>query len=203
MESIVYIKAYNTPEIDKKEILRYAGIGEADGATLALLDGCIAEAEGVLSYKLCYACFPITVDGENIDLGFTKTRSHSLALCLSECDEIVAFCATCGGGLDRLIKKCSITSPSRAVMLQAIGSERVEALCDVFCCDIAKELGREVRPRFSPGYGDLALEVQRALFSSLDCARKIGVSLGENLFMTPTKSVTAIIGVKRVKQNEN
>lgn len=199
MESIVYIKAYNSPKIDKKEILRYAGVGEADEATFALLDDCIIEAEGVLTYKLCYCRFPIKIDGEEIDLGFSKVRSHSLALCLSECDEIIAFCATCGSGLDRLIKKYSLTSPARAVMLQAIGSERVEALCDAFCGDIASEMGRDTRPRFSPGYGDLALDVQRDIFATLDCARKIGVSLGDNLFMTPTKSVTAIIGIKRVK----
>ena len=50
------------------------------------------------------------------------------------------------------------------------------------------------KPRFSPGYGDLSLEVQKEIFSLLDCPRKIGVSLGDSLLMTPSKSVTAIIG---------
>ena len=81
--------------------------------------------------------------------------------------------------------------------LQALGSERVEALCDEFEKDIKKELGGEgvfFRPRFSPGYGDLPLEFQKDIFRLLECPRRIGISLGESLLMTPSKSVTAIIG---------
>ena len=49
--------------------------------------------------------------------------------------------------------------------------------------------------RFSPGYGDLPLDVQRPLFAALDVPRKIGVSLTDSLLMAPSKSVSAIIGI--------
>ncbi len=195
---MIYIKTYNSPPINKGEILRYARVEQTDSQTEALLDRCIAEAGDILSYKTCYTRLPSSVEGDEVDLGFTKVNSHSLALCLRECDEIILFCATVGAELDRLIKKYSLISPATAVILQAFGSERVESLCDLFCDEMARETGRELRPRFSPGYGDLSLDVQRDIFATL-CPGKIGVALSDNLFMTPSKTVTAIIGIKKEK----
>ena len=42
------------------------------------------------------------------------------------------------------------------------------------------------RPRFSPGYGDLPLTVQKDFFRVLDCTRKIGLSLNDSLLMSPS-----------------
>lgn len=199
MKSIIYKASYKSPEIDKSEVLRYARSG-VDKESLALLDSCISEAQDLFSYNLCYGRFGIEVSEDGIDLGFTKVRSHSLATCLMGCHEIILFGATVGFGIDRLIHKYSITSPSRAIMLQALGSERVEALCDAFCRDVSLsegELGNVIRPRFSPGYGDLSIELQREIFIALDLTKNLGINLGDNLFMTPTKSVTAIVGIKK------
>ncbi len=49
--------------------------------------------------------------------------------------------------------------------------------------------------RFSPGYGDLSLEIQKNLLAYLDAHRRIGIELTENYLMIPQKSVTAILGV--------
>ena len=201
---MVFTKGYSAPDVDRKEVLRYAR-AEGDEATLALLESCIAEVSDKLSYKVCYARFGIEIHGDEIDLGFARTRSHSLAKCLEGCHEIVLLSATAGFGIDRLIEKYSLISPSRAIIFQALGSERVEALCDAFCHDLALEEeknGNTIRPRFSPGYGDLALDLQKDIFAALGCTKAIGITLGDNLFMNPTKSVTAIIGIKG-KRNEN
>ena len=50
--------------------------------------------------------------------------------------------------------------------------------------------------RYSPGYGDLPLELQREIIRVLDCGRTIGITLTESLLMQPSKSVTAVIGMK-------
>ena len=84
-------------------------------------------------------------------------------------------------------------------MLQALGSERVESLCNAFNKDIATKMSLEnktLAPRFSPGYGDLPLSLQTDIFKALNCTSKIGINLNSNLFMTPSKSVTAIIGIR-------
>ena len=178
-----------------KEILRYAGSKEIEDTVTE----CLAEAEGSLSYKVCYAIVNISINGEDIDMEFAKARSKDLAKNLSGCDKAIIFAATVGMGIDRLIAKYSRISPSRALCFQAIGSERVESLCDAFEEEIKKEVSdgeRFFKPRFSPGYGDLSLEIQKEIFSLLDCPRKIGVSLGDSLLMTPSKSVTAIMGYR-------
>ena len=92
---------------------------------------------------------------------------------------------------DRLAQKYSRVSPVKALFLEAVGNERIEALCDVFCGEYAN-----ARPRFSPGYGDLPLDLQKDIFAALDCSRKIGLTLNQSLLMSPSKSVTAIMGLK-------
>jgi len=49
--------------------------------------------------------------------------------------------------------------------------------------------------RFSPGYGDLPLAVQRDFLAALDATRQLGITLTPSNLMVPTKSVTAIVGV--------
>ena len=79
------------------------------------------------------------------------------------------------------------------MIFQGIGAERIEALCDAFENMIKTD--KKIVPRVSAGYGDIPLEMQRDIFAALDCPRKIGLTLNESLLMSPTKSVTAIIGV--------
>jgi hypothetical protein len=96
---------------------------------------------------------------------------------------------------------------SDAVLYQAIAAAMIENYCDqidtAFAAQIASQGGR-TRSRFSPGYGDLPLELQKDLFRVLDCPRKIGLSLNESLLMSPSKSVTAIIGIGgRAEEEKN
>ena len=110
----------------------------------------------------------------------------------------VLFGATVGLELDRLIARHSRLQPVKALTFQAIGAERVEALCDAFCADIRRQVQEQgccTKMRFSPGYGDVPLTLQRDIFRVLDCARQIGLTLNGSLLMTPSKSVTAIVGI--------
>ena len=61
--------------------------------------------------------------------------------------------------------------------------------------ELAKELGTTLKPRFSAGYGDLPLATQKDIFSALGLDKNLGVLLGDGLLMTPTKSVTAFVGL--------
>ena len=49
--------------------------------------------------------------------------------------------------------------------------------------------------KIHPGYGDLPLALQKDIFRVLDCPKRIGLTLNESLLMSPSKSVTALIGV--------
>ena len=196
--STVYKRTYEEPPVNRKEILRYAGVGAPTEQIDRLIDECLLEISGALSLSVCYAEDPISVADGVIDLGFTRVISRDLAKNLSGCERIVLFASTAGFALDRLIRKYSKTSPTKAFLLGAIGDERVEAVCDEFCQELAEKeaaQGCKTRPRFSPGYGDLPLELQRDIFSILSAQKHIGVTLNESLLISPTKSVTAIVGV--------
>ena len=192
---IIYTKMYGTPPINRKEILRYAGCAEADEATASLMEDCLCEAADALVYKVCYRELPVAVVGEMCDFGTFSFSSGNLAGNLAGCPRVILFAATVGVGIDRLIHKYSRITPSRALMMQAIGAERIEALCDAFCSDIEKERGVSLRPRFSPGYGDLPLSVQKDIITLLDTPKRIGLALNDSLLMSPTKSVTAFAGI--------
>lgn len=196
MQNTVCFRSYPAPGFDKKEILRYAGVKNCDGTLDSLIEECIAEARGNLVYKVCYGEFPVTVGEGVLSLSFAETESEDLRKNLDGCSEIVLFAATVGIGIDRLITKYQKLSPVKALIFQAIGAERIESLCNVFNAEISEsKKPLKTRPRFSPGYGDLPIELQKDIFAVLDCPKRLGLTLNGSLLMTPSKSVTAIIGV--------
>ena len=190
----VYVKNYPAPDFNRKEILRYAGVKGDIFEMNALIDECIKELDGKLNYKVCYSEYPLKIGGDSIDLTFTAVTSNDLAKNLKNCNRFILFAATVGIGIDRLIAKYTALSPTKALIFQAIGAERIESLCDVFNREI-KEKYKTVKPRFSAGYGDLPIEIQADIFTALSCLKNIGVTLNESLLMSPSKSVTAIIGI--------
>ncbi len=186
--------------IDRREILRYMGCITPDREILQLLEDCIAESASLFSPRVCWCELPLAVGDTQLCFGSIQTDSASLGKCLDGCERVLLFAATVGLEIDRMIAKYSRISPSKALCLQALGSERAEALCDVFSEQMQAQYRAQnctVTPRFSPGYGDLPLDLQRNIFAVLDCPRRIGLSLKESLVMTPAKSVTAIIGIKK------
>lgn len=182
--------------IDRREVLRYMGGRTESEEVAALLESAIEEVTGVFSYRAIVCELPIkSVDGR-LDLGFATTESRDLAKNLAGCDRILLLAATVGIGIDRLMTRYGRLSPARALCMEALGSERIEALCDAVCERLAEEYGR-LRPRFSAGYGDLPLSLQREIFAYMECHKHIGLTVNESLLMSPAKSVTAIIGVPK------
>ena len=182
------IKRYKEIEADKSEIARYLGYRDTkpDEAVSKLILEMTDKLE--CDFKVCYQ--PLEVlknDGEAIDFGCFSAKSRDLAKFIGDNKEAVLFCATIGIEFDRLMKKTIVFSESKAVVLQAVGTAYIEALCDLFCGEFC------TKARFSPGYGDLDISVQKEIFKILSPEKNIGVSLTDSMLMTPTKSVTAIM----------
>ena len=192
MTSIVYNKTFKEPLLNKAEALRYAGARPGDEIAESLFDECCARLLPTLSYRTCYRIFDI----DEPHIVSMLSSSEKLREALAHSRSVIIFAATVGIGPDRLIMSAKVTSAARALLYQAIGAERVEALCDELCRELSTELGAPLTRRFSPGYGDLDIAWQREIFALLDCERQIGLSLGDSLLMSPTKSVTAIMGIK-------
>ena len=132
------IKNYPAPQVNEYEVLRYAGMkGEGTAGAEAvkeLLAEVIEEAAPVLEYKICYKKLPIP----------EYLLNHPAMSC---CERGILFAATVGAGIDELVNKYKDSDPAKALLFDALGSERVESLCDIFC----NEMGLKIR--ISPGYG--------------------------------------------------
>ena len=194
----ISVCSFEEPPICEKEILRYAGCkpGETieDTELLRLLAECLAEVRPKLRYRVCFTTMTVETSDEVCRFdGHLSVSSRHLARNLHGCEEVLLFAATIGVEIDRLIAKYGRISPTKALLFQAIGAERIEALCDLFC----DTYGKGLRPRFSPGYGDLSLEMQKDIFAYLDCAKHIGLTLNDSLLMSPSKSVTAFAGIDK------
>ena len=198
MSNVILTATPEMPPVNVREVLRYMGMRTTDAASVATVEECIAEAASAFRGRVCWRAFDLYLTESTVELGWARVESHSLAKHLDGCQKTVLFAATLGFELDRLIAKYSRLLPSRALCLQALGAERIEALCDAFEQELLLQNEYKdmcLRPRFSPGYGDLPLALQRDIFSALCPARHIGLSLTDSLLMSPSKSVTAILGV--------
>lgn len=189
---------FEAPQWNRSEIARYARADDSDERISVLIESCIIESEPLLEYRVCYMIDNIVRTDHSIKFCGIDTPSSLIKKAVSGCENILLFAATIGAQFDRLIAKYSRLEPSKALILQAIGAERIESLCDAFCEKMNTELHpskKSLRPRVSPGYGDIELKMQQEIFRVLDCERKIGLTLNESLLMSPSKSVTAMAGI--------
>ena len=190
---------------DINEVIRYLGYRGAvpDDSVRTEIDECIRELQKAVTPRFVYERFPLTVktepDGTPIlYLEELEIRSRDLAKNLEGCRGVYLMAVTLGPGPDRLIRRASVGQMSRAVIIQAAAAAMTETWCDLVNERIRQEAeldGLCTRPRYSPGYGDLPLELQKDISRILNMPKEIGVSLTGTLLMTPSKSVTALIGV--------
>ncbi len=187
-------KVLEAPLISREEVFRCMRSENSSDELAQLVDSAIAESAREFQYKVLYCKLKFTINDDICDFGEFSCRSRALANALHGFDTAVVFLASVGVGIDRLISRYTKISPARALALGAVGCERVEALADAFCEQLSEEY--TVGKRFSAGYADLCLEVQRDIFKLLAPQATMGVYLTDSLLMTPSKSVTAFIGIK-------
>ena len=198
--AVNFFSPASLPPVNEKEAHRYAGAQGGSAENASLLLGAVKALEKAVSPKVCYAVFPVRETSSGLDLGFAETASKDLKKALAGCGSVLLFCATVGVAVDREIAKAQSLSPAAALYRQALGAERAEALCDAFCRAVSKELeaeGKALSPRFSPGYGDLPLAFQKKVFAALNPEKRIGVHLNDSFIMSPSKSVTALAGIRK------
>ena len=83
-------------------------------------------------------------------------------------------------------------------MFGACCSALVEAAANItedLVVRFAQDMGMSTNWRFSPGYGDLPLNVQPVFLKALDASRRLGISVTSTNMLVPVKSVTAVLGL--------
>ena len=183
-----------TVEVNRKEALRYLGVrGEPAPELSALLDRARETLNGAAAPRAVCRRLPLRAEGELLDFGVFRLQSRALAKNMAGCSESFLFAATLGFGPELLLLRLQKSEPSFALVFDAWCSAAVEGWCNEVNARLAQN--ETLRPRFSPGYGDVPLSLQRDVLAALDAQRKLGITLSDTFFMTPCKSVTAFVGI--------
>lgn len=177
-------------KLNRKEAVRYLG-----GAGIQLnyrmdklMDECEKDILEKANPKFLYIekelPFDAIIKGKDIE-------NH-----LSGCSKAVIMCATLGTEIDKLIRINQISDMAKAVVLDSFASVAVEQVCNKVDELLAQKYqGLNLTFRFSPGYGDYPIEMQKDFLQMLDAPRKIGLTTNDNFLLMPTKSVTAVLGI--------
>ena len=160
-----------------------------------LVEEAYEELCKVIQPKYIYKEYDFTRTEDGIIIEGIEFKSKKLLNHLRESNSIILFGATIGVGADTLVRKYSVTDAAMTSIAHCVGASLVENLCDQACDELKDTIKGEHRPRFSPGYGELHISSQADFFKLLPMTKQLGVTLSENYMMTPTKTVTAFIGV--------
>lgn len=190
----------NWDSIDRREILRYLGYGqkEADAATLESVEQCLKELEKAVRPASRWAVFDIVHGPDKVGLPQCDMElpGQSIASHLEGCSKAVLLAATLSAQADRLIRCTQACDMAKGLIMDCCATAAIEAVCDETEEDIRNHFpGQYFTFRFSPGYGDLPITLQKKFLAVLDAPRKIGLCATDTSLLTPRKSVTAVIGV--------
>ena len=183
-------------ELQSKDALRYLGLktGLTDPAMAALCETCSKALLSAIDARAVCRIFPYrdgVIEGCTYRPAGSTIRNH-----LRGCDRDILLAATLGPAVDTLIRRTMLKGMAEAMMTDALASGAIEQVLDLAEAEIFAGLSPTGHTwRYSPGYGDLPLDGQRDLLEVLDARKRIGLYVSESLLMTPTKSVTCLIGL--------
>lgn len=191
------------------EIMRYLGYRENqyDSITLQNVEGLMKEVTSSIRPKWNYQCFeihqwqPMEVSLKHCPI---LLKGASIASHLQGASDVYLICATLGIESERMLMRKQAISITDGMILDSCLSAFVEEAADACQEMIRKEISEKqaLTLRFSPGYGDLSLDVQKEMIRFLKWDQILGVTLTKSLMMVPSKSIIAIIGVEKMKKEE-
>ena len=181
-----------------EEALRYMGAADAPeplrrqtAAELEALRSRLRPRYTCRVWDLDFQPGGIRLAGTNLTL-----RGETAARMLESCGQAALLACTLGTRFDQLLSAAQARDMAGAVILDACGSALVEQGCDEAEEELSARLpGRYLTDRFSPGYGDLPLALQKDICALLDASRRLGVQVTDSLLLNPSKTVTAVVGL--------
>lgn len=188
-------------KIREKEVLRYLKYDlaktKADNNIRNLVQEQIKTGTMLVKPGLKYKIFPIlSNDEQKVKLPALVIDSKNIAQLLKSAEKVVVFMTTIGPVLEQeIFRFFSSGEPTKAVILDAVGSEAIEVLTDAAQESVTQQAGPyQSTPRFSPGYGDWPLKINKTILKLL-AAQTIGVKISSKYMLTPQKTVTGIWGL--------
>lgn len=194
--------------INKNEVLRYLGYRgqEIDDITNSEIDEMTALCEKLAAPKYIYRVFDVSArDKIYLEKSNLIFEGKDIYTHLKNAEKCAVLACTLGAAVERELLKLSKTALSKSVIFDCVCTQKIEETadeCELEIKEYAKQNGFFTNFRYSPGYGDFPIQVQRALICALECEKRIGLSVTDNFLMIPRKSVSAVIGLFNEKQNE-
>jgi len=184
-----------------ENVLRYLGYTsiEKSGAfieqVMALFDELVKDSVP----RNIYGIYDLELKDKRVVLGKGTVvfNSGHLAGHLAGYRECAVIAVTLGLPVDKKISYYQSADMSRAVIYNACANVYVEEVLSYAADQVRKDAkaGYNTFP-FSPGYGDLGLEVQKEIIELLQTEKSIGLYVNERCLLIPEKSITAVIGLK-------
>jgi len=192
--------------IDRAETKRYAGMkGKihfpesivSEACAIVMLEKHVKTAWTLYSYDFAAGC----IGGEY------KIVSKMLRKHLQDSKQVIVLAATVGEEVEHASTKYFEKGEyAVGLLIDAAATAAVEQAANALCTMLSgqfRQQGLNLTTRFSPGYGDWSLEEQDKVVV-LANTKAIGVSLTNSKMLLPRKSITAVVGLRTVKgQNEN
>ncbi|MFP4371293.1 MAG: Vitamin B12 dependent methionine synthase activation subunit [Halanaerobium sp.] len=190
-------------EIDRTEVLRYLQTSRnlEDENINRLISETTDEIKNIINFRYLYQKFPIELNENGVEVkGTTLTlKGKSIKKHLRNSEEIYLMAATLGAQVDKKISYYEKVSITKSMIFDACATTAIEAGCDQVEEEIKKEVlaagNEDITFRYSPGYGDLGIDIQKEILRILNAPKKIGLTASKYNMLMPTKSVTAVIGV--------
>lgn len=190
-----------------EEALRYIGVaqGKADKQMKRKVEETFLQVEKCVLPKSVYGLFGIKKNEEVVHVVGTtcNVRSNDLIKLFKHSSSCIILAATLGISADQEISRRQKVDMLEAVIFDACCSVLIDKVCDEVEQKLMEELPEDqyFTMRFSPGYGDVPLEVSRDILQILSATKRIGLSLTASDMLVPTKSITALIGISSKKEN--
>lgn len=178
------------------------GNKEPDAKSLQLIEESSKLILDTAAPRTIYKEFSMSFSKESDEIYIANPKNRlggqAIVKHLRGCEKCVLMAVTLGQQVDRLIRRAQITDMAKAVALDACASSLIEDLCDQINRQLKVDYQQQrmgLTTRFSPGYGDLSLGAQEIFSNLLEMEKKIGLTQSSEHLLLPRKSVTAIIGL--------
>ena len=191
-------------QIDPDEVLRFQGYKRGKDRPTAevreIYDRALEEGDRLMEPRAVYRAVPVVAGGrDSIRVaGGVELRIPEIGRLWGAIESVGIAVCTIGDALEsRVSELWESRELPLAAMLDSVGSAAAECLAEYvndLLCQVAIAERLNVTNRISPGYAGWDVAEQRLVFS-LCPGDPAGVTLNSACFMTPTKSISLLVGI--------
>ena len=190
----------------RAEALSYLGCRGNPPPELAVqVEWGLSEVQKLPPPKMLWRGFQLGRTGGLLTLAGTTLAlpGKDLENLLRDCKKVLLLAATMGREAETAIRGAQVGDVGKGLVLDCCISAALETACNEWQRQSEQDAaarGEYLTDRFSPGYGDLPLSLQKEFLEILDAPRKIGLCATPDFLLSPRKSETAIVGVAHTPQ---